>query len=121
LTARNTPTPARSSSALAATTGSAPIFAALGDETRLRLVARLCNEGPMSIARLTADARVTRQAVSKHLRVLEDARLVRSNRQGRESIWELNRRRVEEASHYLDLISRQWDDTLERLRQFVEE
>ena len=99
----------------------APLFAALGDRTRLRLVARLCGDGPMSIARLTAGSRITRQAVSKHLRVMEDAGLVRSARQGRESIWQLDLHRLEEARRYLDTISRQWDDALGRLRKFVED
>jgi DNA-binding transcriptional ArsR family regulator len=99
---------------------SAPIFAALGDETRLRLVSRL-SAGPLSIAKLTAGSRITRQAVTKHLRVLEGARLVRSARQGRETLWQLDPRRIEEARYYLDLISKQWDAALGRLRQLVEE
>jgi DNA-binding transcriptional ArsR family regulator len=74
----------------------------------------------MSIARLTAGSRVTRQAISKHLRVLEGAGLVRSTRRGRESIWRLEQRRVREARRYLELISLQWDDALERLRALVE-
>ena len=101
--------------------GSAALFAALGDNTRLRLVTRLCNEGPMSIARLTAGSRVTRQAIRKHLRKMEEAGLVRSRRRGRESVWQLEQRRLEEARRYLAVISRQWDDALERLRKFVEE
>jgi DNA-binding transcriptional ArsR family regulator len=75
----------------------------------------------MSIARLTTGSRVTRQAISKHLRVLEGAGLVRSVQRGRESIWRLELRRLRAASGYLDLISQQWDDALERLRAFVEE
>ncbi len=75
----------------------------------------------MSIARLTASSRVTRQAITKHLRVLEGAGLVRSTRRGRESIWQLEQRRLREARRYLELISLQWDDALERLRTFVEE
>ena len=98
----------------------APLFAALGDETRLRLVARLCTDGPMSIARLTAGSHVTRQAVAKHLRVMERARLVHCSRRGRESIWELDQRRLADARRYLDQISAQWDDALARLRDFVE-
>ena len=111
----------RSSNAVSKRRGSAPLFAALGDETRLRLVARLCDRGPMSIARLTAGSRITRQAITKHLRVMERARLVHSARRGRESVWQLDQRRLEEARRYLDLISRQWDGALERLRRFVEE
>jgi DNA-binding transcriptional ArsR family regulator len=101
--------------------GSAPIFAALGDETRLRLVARLCDGGPMSIASLTAGSHITRQAITKHLHVMEGAGLVRSTRNGRESLWQLEQRRITEARHYLDLISKQWDEALGRLRKFVEE
>ena len=99
---------------------SAPLFAALGDGTRLRIVARLCSGGPMSITRLTSGSRVTRQAISKHLRVLESAGVVRSTRRGRESLWQLERRRISEARRYLDTISSQWDEALERLRALVE-
>ena len=100
---------------------SAPIFAALGDETRLRLVSRLCDDGPMSITGLTEGSHVTRQAITKHLHVMEEAGLVRSTRHGRESIWQLDQRRLKDARHYLDLISKQWDDALARLREFVED
>lgn len=75
----------------------------------------------MSITRLTAGSRVTRQAVTKHLRVLEEAGLARSTRRGRESIWQLEQRRLHGARRYLEFISMQWDDALERLRAFVEE
>jgi DNA-binding transcriptional ArsR family regulator len=98
----------------------APLFAALGDEVRLRLVARLCDEGPMSITRLTAGSRVTRQAVTKHLRVMEAVGLMHSTRHGRESLWQLDRQRLDRARRYLDQISTQWDDALSRLRNFVE-
>src|SRR5271154_345563 len=100
--------------------GSASLFAALGDEIRLRLVSRLCDDGPMSITRLTAGSKVTRQAITKHLRVMEGAGLVRSARHGRESVWQLHRRRLEDTRRYLDLISKQWDAALTRLRKFVE-
>jgi DNA-binding transcriptional ArsR family regulator len=100
---------------------SAPIFSALGDETRLRLVTRLCDDGPLSIAKLTAGTDITRQAITKHLRVMETAGLVRSARHGRESVWELDRRRLKEARRYLAEISKQWDDALDRLRKFVED
>jgi DNA-binding transcriptional ArsR family regulator len=99
----------------------APLFAALGDETRLRLVSRLCRSGPQSIARLTDGSHVTRQAIAKHLRVMEHARLVHCTRRGRESVWELDRQRLSDARHYLDQISAQWDDALARLRAFVEQ
>lgn len=75
----------------------------------------------MSITHLTAGSRVTRQAISKHLRILEGAGLVRSRRRGRETIWQLERRRLQEARRYLDLISMQWDEALGRLRDLVEE
>ena len=101
--------------------GSAVLFAALGDQTRLRLVGRLCEAGPMSITRLTAGSRVTRQAIRKHLRVLEQAGLVCSTRRGRESVWHLEQRRLRDARRYLSVISEQWDDALGRLRKFVEE
>jgi len=98
----------------------ARVFAALGDETRLRLVARLCDGGPMSITALTAGAHVTRQAITKHLRVMERSGLARHARHGRESVWQLDQRPLREAGRYLDMISRQWDDALLRLRAFVE-
>jgi DNA-binding transcriptional ArsR family regulator len=98
----------------------APAFAALGDATRLRIVARLCSGGPASITRLTDDGGVSRQAVTKHLLALQRAGLVRSERAGRERIWELRTRRLAEIRRCLDQISSQWDGTLERLRAFVE-
>jgi DNA-binding transcriptional ArsR family regulator len=99
----------------------APLFAALGDTTRLRLVFRLCDDGPMSIARLTAGSMITRQAITKHLIVMKGAGLVHSTRHGRESVWQLDQQRLEDARRYLDLISKQWDAALGRLRKFVEE
>jgi DNA-binding transcriptional ArsR family regulator len=99
----------------------APLFAALGDETRFRLLVRLSTGGPGSIASLRARSRVTRQAITKHLVVLSEAGLVRSSRRGRERIWELEPRRFADAHQYLDQISKQWDDALERLRRFVED
>jgi len=99
---------------------SAHLFAALGDETRLRLVTSLCDGGPMSITRLTAGTRITRQAITKHLRVMEQSGLVKSTRHGRESLWELEEQRLAEARRYLDTISRQWDAALLRLRELVE-
>jgi DNA-binding transcriptional ArsR family regulator len=99
----------------------APVFAALGDENRLRLLARLGSGEPMSISRLTAGSGITRQGVTKHLRVLAGAGLVRSSRRGKESLWQLERRRLEEARRSLDLISRQWDQALSKLKLFVED
>jgi DNA-binding transcriptional ArsR family regulator len=96
------------------------IFAALGDPTRFRLVSRLGSEGPMSITRLTDGLDVTRQAVSKHLRVLADAGLARGLRQGREQLWELDPQRLGEAKRSLELISRRWDETLGRLKAAME-
>jgi len=99
---------------------SASLFAALGDETRLRIVSRLCGEGPLSIAKLTAGSEVTRQAITKHLRTLAEAGLLRARRDGRESVWELEPERLDDARRYLEQISRQWDDALERFRRLVE-
>ncbi len=100
--------------------GSALVFSALGDEVRLGVLARLCAQGPLSITRLTEGSHVSRQAVTKHLRVLANAGLVKSARDGRENVWKLQPRGLTEARRLLDIISRQWDDTLERLRAFVE-
>jgi DNA-binding transcriptional ArsR family regulator len=100
--------------------GAAPVFAALGEPTRLAIVARLCAEGPLSIARLSQDAPVTRQAVTKHLVMLEAAGLVHGIRAGRERIWELEPARLVEAKRCLDRISAEWDSALARLRAFVE-
>jgi DNA-binding transcriptional ArsR family regulator len=100
--------------------GSATVFAALGDETRLRLVSRLCVDGPMSITRLSAGFPISRQAVTKHLRVMKDAGLVRSARHGRESVWQLEEKRLADARRHLQTISSQWDETIGRLRRFVE-
>lgn len=98
----------------------ASVFAALGDETRLRIVTRLCRAGPQSIVRLTEGSRVTRQAVTKHLQALSKAGLVRGRRSGRETVWELEPRRLEEVRGYLDAISAQWDEAIGRLKAFVE-
>lgn len=100
-------------------TSAAPLFAALGDETRLGLVARLCSRGPQSIARLTDGTQVTRQAVTKHLHSLADAGLVRSRRAGRERIWEIETTHLVEVRQYLDQIASQWDEAIERLRKLV--
>jgi len=98
----------------------APVFAALGDPTRLHIVARLCEGGPQSIARLTDGSSVSRQAITKHLHALARAGLVRSERAGRERIWQLQTRRLAEVRRYLDRISDRWDEALDRLRAFVE-
>lgn len=99
----------------------AEVFAALGDPTRLALLARLSGESPLSITRLTADASVSRQAITRHLQVLAAAGLVHGRKQGRERLWELNRERVGDAQRALEQIGHQWDDALGRLQRFVEE
>lgn len=99
----------------------APVFAALGDETRLALVARLSSHGPLSITRLTAGSAVTRQAITKHLTVLAMAGLVSDLRRGRERIWELEPEQMEVARTYLEHVSKRWDEALGRLKRFVEE
>jgi DNA-binding transcriptional ArsR family regulator len=97
------------------------VFAALGEATRLRLVARLCADGPLSIARLSEGAGVTRQAITKHLETLAVAGLVRHSRRGRERIWELKPKRLEKAQRCLGQIAGEWDAAISRLKAFVEE
>jgi|SRR3954469_235621 DNA-binding transcriptional ArsR family regulator len=99
---------------------SAPLFAALGDEKRLRLVGRLCNNGSMSISQLTSGFDISRQAITKHLRVMEAARLVRSTRNGRERVWQIDEQRLAKARRDLEMISARWDAALNRLKGFVE-
>lgn len=98
----------------------ASVFAALGDETRLGLLAKLTNGEPLSIARLTAGTKLTRQAVTKHLRVLEDVGVVFSVKAGRESRFALDPRPIVSAQEYLEHVSRQWDTALARLKALVE-
>jgi DNA-binding transcriptional ArsR family regulator len=98
----------------------APLFAALGDETRLDLLMRLAAGGPGSITHLSANSKVSRQAISKHLDVLSEAGLVRSTRRGRERVWDLSAERLSDANAYLDRISGMWDQAMGRLRSFVE-
>ncbi len=104
----------------AAARKAATVFAALGDETRLSVLSQLSEGRPQSIARLTAGTRMSRQAMTKHLRVLQDVGVVRSVRTGRENLFELQPRPIAEARGYLDEVSRQWDDALARLKLFVE-
>jgi DNA-binding transcriptional ArsR family regulator len=99
----------------------APIFAALGDETRLSLVMKLGRGRPCSISQLTEGTGLTRQAITKHLRVLQSVGLVHGLRSGRESLFRFNPEPVEEMQRYLERVSRQWDPILERLKSFVEE
>ena len=101
--------------------GHAPVFAALGDETRLLLVATLAGGQPHSIAQLTHGTGMTRQAITKHLRVLERARIVHSVRAGRETRYQFDPEPIEEMKQYLDSLSAQWDQTLARLKSFVED
>lgn len=98
----------------------APVFAALGDETRLSLVAKLSGGQPRSISQLTQGSMLTRQAITKHLRVLENAAIVHNIRRGRESLFEFDPQPMEEIKKYLDLVSEQWDQALSRLKSFVE-
>jgi DNA-binding transcriptional ArsR family regulator len=98
----------------------AAVFAALGDATRLSVLTKLSGGSPQSIARLTEGTSLTRQAVTKHLRVLSEAGIVRSVRSGRESLFALEPRPLEALRDYLDEVSRQWDDALARLRAHVE-
>ena len=99
----------------------APVFAALGDETRLRIVGRLVEGRPLSITALSTGEPVTRQAITKHLRVLEGAGLVAGQKRGREQLWVLRSERVDEMKAWLDELSAQWDTALEKLRAYVEE
>ena len=96
------------------------MFAALGDETRLALVAKLCGGQPRSISHLTRGSSLTRQAITKHLRVLERVEIVRSVHAGRESLFELNPEPIDEMRKYLDRVSELWDRKLARLKSFVE-
>ncbi|MCV7067359.1 helix-turn-helix transcriptional regulator [Mycolicibacterium farcinogenes] len=99
----------------------APLFDALGDPNRLRIVTRLCEGGPCSTVQLTQVIPVTRQAATKHLLLLEAVGLVTSDRKGRERIWRIQPEPLEQASDYLTALSRRWDRALDRLRAFVEE
>ena len=98
---------------------SAPVFAALGDPIRLDIIVKL-SDGPLPTVDLTEMASVSRQAVSKHLRVLEDVGLIRSERLGRDRVWSLEADRLAEVHKYLGEISARWDEAIGRLRSFVE-
>jgi DNA-binding transcriptional ArsR family regulator len=98
----------------------APVFAALGDETRLLLVAKLCSGQRRSISQLTQGSSLTRQAITKHLRVLQSVGVVQSVRSGRESLFRLDPKRILETKAYLEFVSEQWDQALARLKSFVE-
>lgn len=98
----------------------ASVFAALGDPTRLKLVAVLCAGGAFSIAQLTANTDISRQGVTKHLRVLADAGVVRDVKQGRERLWQLEPGQIEEARRTLEIIGKEWEVALAKLKSFVE-
>lgn len=108
------PSLSRSSAALAG------VFAALGDPTRLRLVVVLCAGGAFSIAQLTANTDISRQAVTKHLRILANAGVVRDTKSGRKRLWQLDPAQIVEAKQTLDIIGRQWEVALGRLKAFAE-
>jgi DNA-binding transcriptional ArsR family regulator len=103
-----------------ATRAKAAVFSALGDETRLMLLARLCDGRRYSISNLTQGTKLTRQAVTKHLRVLQRVRIVHAIREGRESLFTFDPQPVLELQEYLELVSKQWDAALGRLKSFVE-
>lgn len=98
----------------------ANVFAALGDPTRLKLVAVLCVGGALSIAQLTANTHISRQGVTKHLQVLADAGVVRHTKLGRERLWQLDPGQIEEAKRTLEVIGQQWDVALNKLKTFIE-
>jgi len=110
----------RRRSAAAGSRRAAPVFAALGDETRLYIVSSLSACGPMSIVALTTGSGVIRQAVTKHLQVLLNAGVVQLQRFGRETRWQLDREPLDAARDSLDRIAAQWDAALGRLKAFVE-
>jgi DNA-binding transcriptional ArsR family regulator len=99
----------------------ASVFAALGDETRLSVLVKLTNGKPQSISRLTVGTNLTRQAVTKHLRVLQGVGVVRCVRVGRESQFELETKPIDDVREYLANVSKQWDSALARLQSIVEE
>ncbi|HTM83448.1 MAG TPA: metalloregulator ArsR/SmtB family transcription factor [Mycobacterium sp.] len=99
----------------------APLFGVLGDPTRLRMISRLCDGGPCSTSQVAQAVPVTRQAVAKHLQLMESAGLVSSRRRGRERIWTVRTEPLAEASDYLTGLSRRWDAAIDRLRAYVED
>jgi DNA-binding transcriptional ArsR family regulator len=103
-----------------ASVANAPLFDALGDPNRLRIVTRLCDGGPCSTSQVTQVVAVSRQAATKHLLLLEAVGLVSSQRHGRERIWRIEPEPLANASQYLTALSQRWDRAIERLRAFVE-
>ena len=108
------------SSPRAASEKIAHVFAALGDPTRMKLVTVLCAGGALSITQLTGSTEISRQGVTKHLRVLADAGVVRDTRQGRERLWQLEPAPIDEARRSLETIGRQWEAAIGRLKRFAE-
>jgi DNA-binding transcriptional ArsR family regulator len=105
----------------AALAEAAPLFDALGDPNRLRIFAQLCDGGPSSTSQVAQTISVSRQAVSKHLAMLEAVGLVHSRRRGRERIWSVRTESLGQASDYLIQLSNRWDRVIDRLRAFVED
>ena len=99
----------------------APLFDALGDPNRLRIITRLCDRGPCSTSEVTQVVAVSRQAATKHLVLLEAVGLVSSQRKGRERIWQVRPEPLTDASNYLTTLSKRWDRAIDRLRAYVEE
>jgi DNA-binding transcriptional ArsR family regulator len=99
----------------------APVFDALGDPNRLRIITRLCDSGPCSTTDVAQVVPVSRQAATKHLLLLEAVGLVSSRRQGRERIWRVQPESLTDASEYLTALSQRWDRAIDRLRAYVEE
>jgi DNA-binding transcriptional ArsR family regulator len=111
----------RRSSRVATRRPRAPVFAALGDEVRLSLIAKLCAGQPYSISQLTEGTGLTRQAITKHLRVLEGVGIVHGVHRGRESLFEFDPKPMEETKKYLNFVSEQWDQALSRLKSLLED
>ncbi len=118
LPGKGTPQPATTA---VAPSDLAAVFFALGDRTRLQLVTLLCAGSALSIAQLTASTDMTRQAVTKHLQILADAGLVRDLKAGRERLWQFEPAAMEEARRSLELIGRQWEQALGRLKALLED
>ena len=97
------------------------VFAALGSVTRLGLLSRLSDGREYSITALSNDLDLTRQAITKHLRVLQHAGIVTSRRIGRESRFTVRPGSISQAKDYLTRISDQWDEAIGRLRASVEQ
>jgi DNA-binding transcriptional ArsR family regulator len=111
---------ARTAALVAPMPGTAPLFAALGDPVRLAMIARLSGDGPLATRDLQRNTGVSRQAITKHLQVLENAGLVSSDRVGRDRQWRMQAQQLAAARRFLEQISQQWDLRLARLKAFVE-